>query len=195
MAPDDKREHTKEVLVNAAQVSQNYLSGRMLLILFLAILYSVGLSISGVQNAILISILAAFLSLIPYVGNVVGYVIAVVMSLIAGNGLTSVIGISATFFIAQFVESYILEPYVVGSKVDLNPVVTIIVVVLGEAVWGVVGMLVAIPVLGIIKVVFDNVSVLKPLGYLLGEEGMKDDSDEGDSIFTRTKQWAMNKFS
>ena len=194
MVPPDRQERTEEVIADAAQVAQNYLFGRMLLLLFLAGLYAIGLSISGVQNAILISLLAAVLSLLPYVGNIIGYSVAVALAFVGGGGAGSVIGVSITFAITQFVESYVLEPYVVGDKVNLNPVFTIIVVVLGGAVWGVVGMLIAIPFLAIAKVIFDHVPALQPLGYLLGEEDTKDDDQGDDNSFEKVKQWVEEKF-
>jgi predicted PurR-regulated permease PerM len=196
MAPDDKREKTEKILTDSTRISQSYLTGRLILILFLAILYSAGLSISGVKHAILISVLAATLSLIPYIGNIVGFFLAIGMAFFSGSGVTGAIGVAITFAIAQFVESYILEPYIVGDKVDLNPVVTILVVVLGEAVWGITGMLIAIPALGILKVVFDHIPVLRPLGYLFGNEDIGDDDKEENksNIFSRTKRWASNKF-
>ena len=181
MVPDDQQDQAQKTIADAVRVAQNYLSGRLLLILFLVVLYAIGLTISGVRNAILISLLAAVLSLIPYIGNVIGYALAVVVAFVSGGGAGSVIGVSITFAVAQFVESYVLEPYVVGDKVDLNPVFTIIVVVLGEAVWGIAGMLIAIPVLGILKVVFDHVSPLQPLGYLFGEEDTRDERDDDDN--------------
>ena len=194
MVPPDRQERTEEVIADAAQVAQNYLFGRMLLILFLAGLYAIGLSISGVQNAILVSLLAAVLSLLPYVGNIIGYSVAVTLAFVSGGGAASVTGVSITFAITQFVESYVLEPYVVGDKVNLNPVFTIVVVVLGGAVWGVVGMLIAIPFLAIAKVIFDHVPALQPLGYLLGEEDTKDDDQGDDNSFEKVKQWVEEKF-
>ncbi len=194
MVPEKKRDLAQDIIGESTKVSQNYLFGRLILIIFLAILYAIGLSVSGVKQAILISILAAVLSLLPYIGNVIGYVLAVGIALFSGSGATGVIGVSITFGITQFVESYILEPYIVGDKVNLNPVFTIIVVVLGGAVWGIMGMLIAIPAFGILKVVFDQVPVLSPLGYLFGEEGISDDKKNKDNIFKKTKRWAINKF-
>lgn len=196
MVPDEKRDLTREILTESADISQQYLFGRLLLILFLAIIYSIGLSISGVQHAILVSILAAVLSLLPYIGNIIGYALAVGMALFSGSGAMGVLGVTITFAIAQFIESYILEPYIVGEKVALNPVFTIIVVVLGGAVWGVIGMLIAIPALGIIKIVFDHIPALSPLGYLFGEEDIGDENQEDEgNFFDKTKKWALNKFN
>nr|MBI1228643.1 AI-2E family transporter [Cytophagales bacterium] len=192
-APNDKKDKAKETMDEIILISQNYLFGRLLLILFLAVLYSVGLSISGVDQAILIALLAAVLSLIPYVGNIVGFGLAVIMAFVSGSGLAGFIGVGVTFGVAQFVESYILEPYVVGNKVNVNPVFTIIVVVLGGAIWGVTGMLVAIPALGMLKVIFDRIPSLEPLGYLFGEEDISDDNEPGP--FDKIVAWVKEKFS
>ena len=191
IAPDDTSKKTGAIIANAAEVSQNYLFGRLIEIVFVAIVYSIGLLISGVQNAILISILGAVLILIPYLGNVIAYVLALGFALFSGGGMGQVIGVTVTFGLTQFIETYTLEPYLVGGKVNLNPVATILVVVLGNALWGVVGMLVAIPALGIVKVIFDNVPVLNPLGYLLGEE---DTDGESSGMFDKAMHWVTDKF-
>ncbi|WP_158857152.1 AI-2E family transporter [Lunatibacter salilacus] len=192
MAPDNQQKKTKATISEIILISQNYLSGRLLLILFLAILYTTGLSISGIEQALLISVLAAVLSLMPYVGNMLGFGLAVAMAFVSGSGLNGVIGVSVTFGVAQFVESYILEPYVVGDKVNINPVFTIIVVVLGGAVWGVIGMLIAIPALGMLKVVFDRIPSLQPLGYLFGGEDIGDDQP---GFFDKVIGWTKDKLT
>ena len=189
MAPDNQQSQTRATISEIILISQNYLSGRLLLILFLAILYTIGLSVSGIEQAILISVLAAVLSLMPYVGNILGFGLAVAMVVISGSGLNGVIGVSVTFGVAQFVESYILEPYVVGEKVNINPVFTIIVVVMGGAVWGIIGMLIAIPALGMLKVVFDRIPTLQPIGYLFGGE---DIGDEEPGNFDKMINWMKN---
>lgn len=183
--PKEKESKAEDVLRHSISLSQSYLIGRLILIGFLAVLYAIGLSISGVEHAILISILAAFLTFIPYIGNVVGYILAIAMAVFSGGQiLMSIIGISITFGAAQFVESYVLEPYVVGHKVQLNPLATIVVVVLGGALWGIIGMIIIIPLFGIIKIVCDHVPSLKPVGYMLGEE----DIPQEDSLMNWGKK-------
>ena len=194
LVPDEKRDSAKDIITKSTSIAQNYLFGRLILIMFLTLIYAAGLSISGVKHAIIISLLAALLSLVPYIGNIVGFFLAITMAFISGSGLMGALGVTITFAIAQFVESYILEPYIVGDKVNLNPIFTIIVVVLGGAVWGVIGMLIAIPALGIIKIVFNHIPALQPYAYLFGQEGMDSGNDDGDNFFTKTKKWALNKF-
>lgn len=192
MAPEQKKEAAQNIITGSVKVAHGYLFGRLILIIILAVIYSIGLSISGVRQAIFISILAAVLTLIPYIGNMIGYTLAIAMAFFSGSGVTGAIGVTVTFAITQFVESYILEPYIVGDKVSINPIFTILVVVLGGALWGIIGMLVAIPALGIAKVVCDNIPALHPLGYLFGDEDIGDDDNSGN-IFNKMKRWASGK--
>jgi predicted PurR-regulated permease PerM len=184
--PPSYQDEAKEIVSESADVSQNYLFGRILLILFLSVIYAVGLILSGVENAILIAMLAALLSLLPYIGNVIGFVIAILMAFLSGSEIWGAIGVTATFTIAQFIESYILEPYIVGERVNLNPIATIIVVVLGGAVWGIVGMLISIPLLGIMKVVFDTIPGLEAFGYILGNEN---GSGQSKGFIAQLRAW------
>ena len=168
--PESKRENVKEVIENSANVTQKYLVGKLFLIGLLAVLYAIGLGISGVDNFILISIIAATLSLVPYIGNIVGFGLAMTFGYLTSGETGVLIGILLTFTVAQFVESYILEPYVVGDQVDLHPFFVILVVIIGNMVWGVMGMVLSIPVLAIINVVFLHVEPLKPFGFLFSQE-------------------------
>ena len=188
----EKRKQAQEVMAQSIQLAVNFLVGRLTLILFLAIIYSVGLMIAGVENAILISAIAALLSLVPYLGVVIGYVLAICMTIFSGAQTWSLIVVSFTYGLAQFIESYILEPYVVGDKVNLNPLVSIVVVVLGSSIWGVAGMILSIPIAGILKIVFDATDGLKPLGYALGEEDTGNSDKKGFLSIWGENIW--NKF-
>jgi len=170
---EEKRPEGANVLAASVKLSEDYLIGRLILIFILAVIYSIGLSAFGLKNALFISIFAAILTLIPYVGNVIGFVLALAMALFSGGGFWVYIGVAITFSVAQFVESYILEPFVVGDKVNLNPLVTILVVVLGGAVWGITGMIISIPLFGILKIACDHIPSLSPIGYALGNDDMK----------------------
>lgn len=166
----DKRSEVKTVINNSARVTQKYLVGKFILIFILAVLYAIGLGISGVDNFILISLLAALFSLIPYIGNIMGFVLAIALGYVTSGELSVLIGIVLTFSVAQFVESYILEPYIVGDQVDIHPFFVIVSVIVGSMVWGPMGMILAIPVLAIVNVVFLNIKSLKPFGYLLSNQ-------------------------
>lgn len=168
--PDEKKKEVNKVINDSANVIQEYLVGKIFLIGLLAILYSIGLGISGVNNFILISILAAVFSLVPYIGNIIGFGLAMTFGYFSSGETVVLVGIILTFTIAQFVESYVLEPYVVGDKVDLHPFFVILSVIVGGMVWGIIGMVLSIPVLAILNVVFLHVSPLKPFGFLLSNK-------------------------
>jgi len=121
----EKTDEVMHIINNAGKVAQQYLAGRFILILILAVLYSIGLSVAGVKHAILVSVLAAVLSLIPYIGNVIGVVLAIAMALFTEGSTNTIIGIIIVFSVTQFIESYMLEPFIVGRKLNLNPVITI----------------------------------------------------------------------
>jgi predicted PurR-regulated permease PerM len=124
------------------------------------------------------------LEIVPFVGNLIGNILTVVVSLAQGGDMNLVIGILVTYGLVQFIQSYILEPLVVGSEVSIHPVFTIIGIVAGEFIWGIAGMILAIPILGITKIVCDHVEPLKPFGFLIGEEKKKH-----SSMIDKVKGW------
>ncbi len=165
-----KNQEVKNIINKTATIAQFYLRGKLILISILSVLYSIGLGISGVDNFILIAVIAAFLTLIPFVGNIIGMGLALLFGYLTQGETSVLIGVILTFTIVQFVESYVLEPFIVGDKVDIHPFFVILAIILGNMIWGVMGMILAIPVLGILNVIFRHVPTLKPLGYLLSTE-------------------------
>ncbi|WP_029034465.1 AI-2E family transporter [Salinimicrobium terrae] len=164
------RTKVAKVIETSAGTVQDYLIGRLILMGILAVFYSVGLGFSGVDNYLLVGVIAAILTLIPWIGNIIGFAMAMVFGYLTSGDINVLWGIVITFTVSQFVESYILQPYIVGDKVGLHPFFVIIFVMLGGAIWGLVGMVVAIPVMAMATVIFQNVELLKPLGFLFGKK-------------------------
>lgn len=181
LIPHGQRKRTSDIINNSIDVAKSYLAGKFLLILFLAVFYSGGMLLIGVKYAIFAGIVAAILTLIPYFGNIIGGGIALLLASVSGGSLWVILGVAGVFLIGQMIENYVLEPYIVGRQVELNPIVIIVVVVLGEAVWGVMGMVLAVPVTAIVKVIFDNIPMTEALGYTLGNE----DIGGGNGIFKK----------
>lgn len=174
--PKEKNDEVNNVVFKAAELTKSYLYGKFLLMILLAILYAIGMGVTGVNNFIIISLLAALLSIIPYIGNIIAFVIALGLGYITSGDNTALIGIIATFVIAQFVESYLFEPYIVGDRVNIDPFMTILAVILGNILWGVIGMIIAIPILAMVNVIFSHVAPLKPYSYLLSNNAEKNNS-------------------
>jgi predicted PurR-regulated permease PerM len=117
------------------------------------------------------------------VGNLTGTALAILMVIIQGGGTGMVVGVVIAYLIIQFLQTYLLEPLVVGAEVNINPLFTIIILVVGELIWGIPGMVLAIPLLGIAKIICDHIEPLKPYGYLIGS-----DKKKRSSLFHKKKQ-------
>jgi len=179
----DKHAAVNEIIVESKAAMQHYLSGLLIEAIIVAVMNSVGLLIIGVDYAILWGILGALLNIIPYIGGVVAVALPVIMSLVTEDSFTPVWLIFLLYSIVQFIDNNIIVPKVVASRVQINALVSVIVVLLGGALWGVPGMFLSIPLIAVVKIVCDRVDTLKPFGYLLGDSM----PGFGNSIFV--KRW------
>lgn len=183
--PPDGQETAKKSMHDSQQVTQKYLTGLSLMIVCLWVLYGIGFSVVGVKNALFFAVLCGVLEIVPFVGNLTGTLLTLGASLAQGGSTNMLIGIVVTYAVVQFVQSYIIEPLVVGSEVNINPFFTIAGIVAGEMVWGIPGMILSIPLLGITKIICDNVAPLKPIGFLIGEEKKK----KSGGLMNKVKSW------
>ena len=182
LVPQEDKPKTTKIIYGSANVAHKYLTGLALMIVLLWIMYGIGFTIAGVKNAFFFAILCGLLEIIPFIGNLAGTALTLLMAITQGGGSNIIIGILITYALVQFIQSYIIEPLVVGAEVNINPLFTILAIVLGETIWGVPGMILAIPMLGIFKIICDNVDSLKPYGFLIGEEKKKKNSGFIDNV-------------
>ncbi|MEO5602835.1 MAG: AI-2E family transporter [Cyclobacteriaceae bacterium] len=167
---EHETEKIKGIVGQISKVGQKYLTGRAMSITINFALYAIGLMIVGVKNAVLLAGIAAILTIIPYVGTVLGGLFPVLMALITQDNQTALSAALVLIFI-QACDNYFIEPNVVGGEVKLNALWSILSILIGGMIWGVAGMILFLPMFGIIKIVCDHVDSLKPIGYLLGEPG------------------------
>ena len=166
-------ENSKEVrfILNQTKGAiQNYMLGLLLEALIVATLDSTALMILGVEYAILLGVLGALLNVIPFIGGIIAVLLPLAIATITKNGFGTQLGIIIAYMTIQFIDNHFLMPYIVSSKVKINALVSIIIVLLGGAVWGIPGMFLSIPFIGILKIIFDRIPELKPWGKLLGYE-------------------------
>ncbi|HYC29792.1 MAG TPA: AI-2E family transporter, partial [Chitinophagaceae bacterium] len=189
LVPVVKREKAGEVIQQSTRVSFMYLWGLSQMIFGLWIMYSIGFSIIGVKNPIFFAVLCGTLEIVPFIGNITGTLITILVSLGQGADGSMVAGIIVTYGLIQFIQTYFLEPLVVGHEVHINPMAIIIVLVVGEMIWGIPGMVLSIPLLGMVKVICDNVDRLKPYGFLIGESRKR----KGDNWFQKIKNGFSKK--
>lgn len=167
-APTQQHEMEK-VISTSTFVSQQYLLGLSKMIVCLWVMYGIGFSVIGVQNAIFFAILCGLLEIVPFVGNITGTTLTVLVAALHGGNFTLLGGIVITYGIVQFTQGWFLEPLILGAQVKINPLFTIIALVLGELVWGIPGIILAIPITAIFKIICDHIESLKPYGFLIGE--------------------------
>lgn len=170
VVPPREKGNTRTILHDAQQVAQKYLTGLAIMIGCLWVMYGIGFSIIGVKNGLFYAVLCGLLEIVPFVGNLTGVSITIIMTMAQGGDLKLVAAIMVTYGIVQFIQSYFLETLVVGRGISIHPVFTIMGIVGGELLWGIPGMVLALPLLGVIKIICDHVEPLKPYGYLIGEE-------------------------
>lgn len=177
-----------QIIVNDIKVIiRMYILGLLLEIAIVAALTTLGLWLIGVKYALFLGLLVALLNLIPYVGILVANALSCLISLSNNPDIQqSVLGVIAVIGAVQLIDNNILLPRIVGSKVRINALASIICVIVGGSLAGVPGMFLAIPVTAIIKVVFDAVPNLEPYGYILGDEIPK-------AIFWTKKKEVTNK--
>ena len=160
-------------LTEAEVIIKSYLVGLMIQITYITILLGGILMIVGIKHALLIGIIFAILNLIPYVGALIGNIIGVLLTLTSSQELWPIVTVLVVIAAVQFLDNNILMPRIVGSKVRLNALVSILGVIIGGSVAGIAGMFLSLPVMAILKIIFDNSSSLKQWGILLGDEKPK----------------------
>ena len=190
LVPAAEKKNAQTIMHDVRRVSQKYLTGLALMIACLWVMYSIGFSIVGVENAIFFAILCGLLEIVPFVGNLTGVAITLLMTIAQGGSTNMLIGILIVYAIVQFTQSYILEPMIVGREISINPVFTIVGIVAGELLWGIPGMILALPVLGILKIICDHIEPLKPYGFLIGEEKKK---GKNKGVVEKVKGWFGKK--
>lgn len=163
-----KKEQVTNMVSQTKIVIQRYLVGLVFEFVIVAALNTLALLILGFEYAILLGIIGALLNIIPYIGGVISVAIYMLFALITKSPLY-MIYVLVAYSIIQFVDNNYIIPKIVASKVRINALVSIIVVIAGNALWGIPGMFLSIPLIAIVKLIFDNIENLKPWGFLLGD--------------------------
>lgn len=166
----NKSSHSEveDLIERVQEVTQNYLVGLLSVIGILAILNTTGLFIIGLEHAIFFGVFASLLAVIPYIGIIIGALPPLLFALLLGDSLLTPVFVVIVFAVVQFLEGNFISPKIVGSKVSINPFVAIIALIVGGEIWGVAGMILFVPLIGILRVIFSEIQDLKPYGYLLG---------------------------
>jgi predicted PurR-regulated permease PerM len=158
------------VLAEIKMAIQSYIVGLLFEMIAVAVLTSLGLYFIGVEYFILLGIITGILNLVPYIGILFAGLLSIIVSLSGSTDLSIVLGVLFVNVVVQVLDNNVLVPLFVNSKVRINAFVSIIGIIIGNVLGGIIGMFLAIPCIAMIKVIFDHKESLEPWGYLLGDD-------------------------
>lgn len=157
------------------RVVQGYISGLTLVTLIIASLNCIGLLALGIDHAIFFGILSGALTIIPYIGIIIGALFPVLMALITKDSIWYTVGVIIVFSVVQFLEGNFITPRITGSKVSINALAAIVALVIGGMILGIAGMILAVPAIGVLKILLSHSDHLKPFVILLEDTNGKKD--------------------
>jgi predicted PurR-regulated permease PerM len=158
-----------EIVGQIENVIQRYLFGLVIEAIIIAALDTLALVFLGIEYALIIGILGALLNMIPYLGGLIAVAIPMMVALVTKSSPMYALYVMLAYYVIQLFDNNFVVPKIVASKVKINALFSIAVVIAGNALWGITGMFISIPLLAIIKLVCDHVESLKPFGFLLGD--------------------------
>ncbi|RKE80424.1 AI-2E family transporter [Epilithonimonas arachidiradicis] len=158
-----------EIVENIQFMVKKYLVGLFLQMIIVTILSFIAYTVIGVKYNFMLAILTGILNILPYIGIFTALLIGALITF-ATSGISHVLFIVIAIVVIHAIDGNIIMPRVVGSKVKINSLIVIIGLVVGEMLWGIAGMFLTIPVLAILKIIFDRVEGLQSWGFLMGED-------------------------
>jgi len=171
-----------EVVERVKFIITKYITGLMLEMTVVSAICCTVFLIGGLKYALLLGLITGLFNIIPYLGIATALLFSTLITLSTGVAAGKVILVVATIIIMHLADSNVLLPVIVGSQVRINALITILGVVLGEMLWGIAGMFLSIPVIAILKIIFDRVESMQPWGLLLGDEVLEEEVMETKSF-------------
>jgi predicted PurR-regulated permease PerM len=169
IAGSKNQNKVKGIIFEIKTVIQGYLIGLVFETLIVAVLNSIVLLSLGIEYAILLGIIGSLLNLIPYIGGLVGVALPMMIAIVTKDSAWYALYVLGLYYVIQIIDNNFIVPKIVASRVKINALFSIIAVIAGGALWGIAGMFLSIPILAIIKLIFDHIEPLKPYGFLLGD--------------------------
>lgn len=166
-----------DIVAQVEYIIRKYILGLLLEMAIVAAVCCIAFLVIGVKYAILLGLITGLFNIIPYIGIFTSLVLSTILTIGTAAATAKVILVIVTIVGMHLIDSNVLLPMIVGSKVKINALITVLGVIIGEMFWGIPGMFLSIPVIAITKVIFDRIDSLKPWGLLLGDE--KDEEQPG----------------
>jgi len=166
-------ENLKYVMLESKQIIQKYMTGLLIEMAIVATCNSIVLLIIGVKYAIFLGVFAAVLNIIPYIGFFTGLLFTILVTLSNSSGMHDIIWIAVSMEVIHFCDANFLMTKIVGSKVKINALMTIVGVVIGGNLIGLAGVFLALPTIAILNIIFSRIDALKPWSILLSHDREK----------------------
>lgn len=163
-------EKLQDILYQIKVSVQSYIVGLLIELVIVSTLTTVGFMVIGVKYAIVLGLITGILNLIPYIGILFAGILSIIATLTASPDLTLITGVLIIVIVIQLIDNNLIVPMIVGSKVQINALVSIVGIIIGGVIAGFSGMFLAIPIIAILKVIFDRIDSLEPWGYLMSDE-------------------------
>lgn len=168
--PEERTEGLREVIALTIKAYYNFIKGMAVVYIIVGTLNSVGLLILGVPHAILFGFIASILTFIPYVGIIVGSLLPITMAWITYDSAWYPVGIVAIFGFVQYLEANVIFPLAVSSRLNVNTLMMLLAIFAGGILWGMAGMILFVPFVGIAKLIADHNPKWKTASMILGTE-------------------------
>jgi predicted PurR-regulated permease PerM len=166
--PKEKEQKVQAFINKISRVVFQYLWGRSKIMTILGIMYLITFLLFDIPYAILLTIVGALITIIPYIGPFLSAVLPILFSILYGKDLNTILLFSTVVIIIQLIESYYLEPVILGKEVKLNPLIVIIAIIIGGMIWGIAGMILFVPIFAVFRIISNFTEDLRPVGYLFG---------------------------
>ncbi|MBB4078194.1 putative PurR-regulated permease PerM [Lewinella aquimaris] len=191
---DDDQTEGLQTLNEVQQVAKSYLGGMGLVMLILGILNSLGLFAIGLDYYLVWGFLAAVLGIIPYIGTVIGGMLPFLFAVATTESLWQPILVIVLYVTVQFIEGNLITPKVLGGSVKINALAAIISVIIGSFFWGIAGIILAIPLLAMIRIILTHIEPLRPVALLMSDD-LYEQSEQFVTTFNQSKYRISNIFS
>jgi predicted PurR-regulated permease PerM len=163
-----------DIIEQVQKIIRKYIIGLLIEMGIVATVVSVAFLALGIKYAILLGLITALFNIVPYIGIFTALIISSLITFATATAFSKVILVIITLVATHLTDSNILLPVIVGSKVKINALITVLGVIIGEMIWNIPGMFLSIPVIAVLKIIFDRVESLNPWGIILGDEERKE---------------------
>lgn len=183
---EENQEETREIIEQTRKVAHRYLWGRIQVMAILSLMYLILFTSYDLRHTGLLILFGALITIIPYIGPFISGTVPILFLIIFGGSTSQIISFTIFIGIIQLIESYVLEPLIIGSEVEQSPLSIILAILLGGIIWGPAGLILFVPLFSILKILFDHTKGMEPVGFLIGY----DRPGSGEGFFAKI----MKKF-